>query len=318
MAKRKSGSGVKGRPARSPSAREPAAASKGNRAERRRASRAGKGSRRRRWLPWVSVGVVAAAAVTIVAAGLTHGTKPASKSAAAPGTVARAVRTVPASVFDEVGVPSSLVPPIRVAGQHPPLVSGKLPQVLYVGAEFCPFCAAERWAMAVALNRFGSFKGLGITESSTSDVYPGTKTLTFFGSHFTSPYLVFTPVETTTNQRQNGSYAPLQTPTAGQQRIMNEFDVAPYTTQAGGIPFIDFGNKIVVTGPSFSPQVLQGLSWQQIAAQLSDPTSRVAQSVDGSANLLTAAICEVTNGQPASVCDAPVVERAGTRFTTPG
>ena len=317
MAKRKSGTTVGRSPARSQSRRAPVT-SKGNRAERRRASRAGKGSGGRRWLPWVSVAVVVAAAATIVIAGLTHGTKPASKSATAPEKVARAVQGVPGSTFDKVGVPPNLAPPIRLAGRHPPLVSGDLPQMLYVGAEYCPYCAAERWAMAVALSRFGSFRGLGVTESSTSDVYPGTKTLTFFGSTFTSPYLAFTPVETTTNQRQNGAYAPLQTPTADQQRIMNQFDAPPYTTQAGGIPFIDFGNRIVVTGPGFSPQVLHGLSWEQIAGQLSDPTSQVAQSVDGSANLITAAICEMTNGQPSSVCDTSGVKAARTRITTAG
>jgi len=318
MANRKSGNTVGRAAARSPSARGSAGASKGNRAQRRRDSRAGKRTRQRRWVAWASVGIVAAAVVAIVAAGLKHRAKPATKSAAAPTSVAHAVQGVPASALEEVGVPSGLAPPIRLTRSHPPLVSGKLPQMLYVGAEYCPFCAAERWAMAVALSRFGSFKGLGVTESSTSDVYPGTKTLTFFGSKYTSPYLVFTPVETTTNQRRNGTYPRLQDPTPEQQRIMNEFDVAPYTTQAGGIPFIDFGNKILVTGPSYSPQVLQGLSWQQIAAQLADPTTHVAQSVDGSANLLTAAICEITNGQPSTVCTSHAVEEARTRFTTAG
>jgi len=221
-------------------------------------------------------------------------------------------------VLERVGVPSNLVPPILVTGKHPPLVSGNLPQMLYVGAEYCPYCAAERWAMAVALSRFGSFNGLGITESSTSDVYPGTKTLTFFGSDFTSPYLVFASVETTTNQRRDGTYVPLQTPTVDQRRILSEFDVPPYTQRAGGIPFIDFGNKVLLTGPSFDPRVLRGLSWEQIAAQLSDPTSQVAKSVDGSANLLTAAICEMTKGQPSSVCQSSVIQHARTRFTTAG
>ncbi len=31
------------------------------------------------------------------------------------------------------------------------------PEVLFVGAEFCPFCAAERWPLIVALSRFGHF-----------------------------------------------------------------------------------------------------------------------------------------------------------------
>ena len=41
-----------------------------------------------------------------------------------------------------------------------PLTSGGKPEMLYIGAEYCPYCAAERWAMIVALSRFGTFSGL--------------------------------------------------------------------------------------------------------------------------------------------------------------
>ena len=34
------------------------------------------------------------------------------------------------------------------------------PLVLYVGAEYCPYCAAERCAMVQALSRFGTFSNL--------------------------------------------------------------------------------------------------------------------------------------------------------------
>jgi hypothetical protein len=57
----------------------------------------------------------------------------------------------------------------------------------------------------------------------------------------------------------------------------------------------------------FSPQVLHGQSQQQIAAALSNPSSPIAQAVDGSANLLTAAICQVTGGQPGSVCASSTI-----------
>ena len=53
--------------------------------------------------------------------------------------------------------------------------------------------------------------------------------------------------------------------------------------------------------------MLQGLTWSQIAADLHNPSSPVAQGADGSANLFTAAICKITGNQPASVCTtAPV------------
>ena len=74
-----------------------------------------------------------------------------------------------------------------------------------MGAEYCPYCAAERWGMIVALSRFGTFTGLQTTHSAAKDgagnaeVYPNTATWTFVHSSYTSKYLTFTPVEMNTN-----------------------------------------------------------------------------------------------------------------------
>src|SRR5438270_1263439 len=37
-----------------------------------------------------------------------------------------------------------------------PLRQGRKPVFLFVGAQYCPFCAAERWAVVKALSRFGT------------------------------------------------------------------------------------------------------------------------------------------------------------------
>jgi hypothetical protein len=59
--------------------------------------------------------------------------------------------------------------------------------VLYAGAEYCPFCAAERWALATALSRFGTFTNLGTTASAGGQEYaPNTATLSFHGATYTS------------------------------------------------------------------------------------------------------------------------------------
>jgi hypothetical protein len=58
--------------------------------------------------------------------------------------------------------------------------------------------------------------------------------------------------------------------------------------------------------PLIGPQDLQGLTWSQIAAALSDPSSLLAKGVDGNANYLAAAICSLTGNQPASACTAAV------------
>jgi hypothetical protein len=53
----------------------------------------------------------------------------------------------------------------------------------------------------------------------------------------------------------------------------------------------------------------------QIATDLSEPTSPVAQAIVGAANELTAAICAATNETPATVCrSAGRARRSPTRL----
>jgi hypothetical protein len=220
-----------------------------------------------------------------------------------PASVASQVTHVPPATLDRVG--KGAVPaftqgqPALAAGSGAPLTSAGKPQMLYIGAEYCPYCAATRWSMAIALSRFGTLTPLHGIHSSATDTDPNTATLTFYKSGYTSRYLDFTPVEVQTVSR-----AALQNPTSAQNAIWAKYEPDPSTR---GYPFIDFGNKLVLKGPIYDAAVLQGKSWSQIAATLKDPSSAIAQSVDGAANYITGAICQMTNDQPASVCHTAAV-----------
>jgi hypothetical protein len=220
-----------------------------------------------------------------------------------PASVAAQVTGVPAATLDKVGkgsIPTYMAgqPPLT-AGSGATLTSAGKPQMLYIGAEFCPYCAAMRWSMAVALSRFGTLTPLHGIHSSSTDKDPNTATLTFYKSGYTSNYLSFASVENKTV-----TSGPLQNPTAEQNALWAKYEPNP---QQRGYPFIDFGNKFVLKGPIYDPAVLAGKTWSQIAASLQDPTSQIAQSIDGAANYLTAAICKMTNGQPSSVCTSTAV-----------
>ncbi|MHB8189842.1 MAG: DUF929 family protein [Ferrimicrobium sp.] len=233
----------------------------------------------------------------------------ASSAKPVPSAVFSAITQVPASTLAAVGVNHSLVAtPKKIIGSASvvPLVSNGKPEILYVGAEFCPYCAAERWAMIIALSRFGVFSNLHLMTSSSTDVYPNTNTFTFVHSTYTSKYLAFVPVET-----QTRTYAKLQPLTAADNRLLNSYDVPPYVPSvqnSGSIPFVDFGNSYVINGASYSPQILQGLNWQTIAATLSNPTTATAQSIDGTANEITAATCVLTHNHPGSVCQTNLIK----------
>ncbi|HLI08579.1 MAG TPA: DUF929 family protein [Ktedonobacteraceae bacterium] len=268
---------------------------------------------------WVAVALLVVAAAVGIFFYLSNQSQSSGSSSiaingrkAAPQQVVNEVTNVSPSVLQSVDIGQVQTTPIPLSGQ-PSLTgpSGK-PEFFYYGAEYCPYCAAQRWSMIVALSRFGTFKNLSITTSSASDVYASTPTFSFYGSSYTSSYIDFVSVETTTNQPDSsGGYVTLETPTAQEQQLVNQYDASPYTSQPGSIPFVDIANKYIMIGPAYSPQLLQGQNWQQIASALSDPSSQMAQGIIGGANYLTAAICESTNQQPASVCQAapiPAIE----------
>ena len=228
---------------------------------------------------------------------------------AALASVVHNVTTVPASTLDTVG-PGTFDNKIQtITGNPAALTSGGKPEMLFIGAEYCPYCGVARWAMIVALSRFGTFSGLSTVHSSSSDVYANTPSWSFYKSTYTSKYLTFTPVEQYTNVPDASSpsgYTPLQNLTSAQEALLAKYDVAPYTSENGSIPFVDFGNKYLMNGSPFIPSVLDGLSWATIASDLHNPNSAAAKAVDGTANYFTAAICKMTGNQPASACTSAV------------
>jgi hypothetical protein len=216
-----------------------------------------------------------------------------------PAAVTKNVTSVPASTLNTVGagsVPQTVQKPVTVINGAPLTSNGK-PEMLYIGAEFCPYCAAMRWSMAVALSRFGVLSPLrGIHSAGGNEAYPNTATLTFYKSTYSSKYLSFVPVE-----NEKVDHSPLQATTPQQQALWQKYNPNSY-------PFIDIGNKYKIT-VIYNPQVLQGKTWSQIAAALHDPSSPIAQGANGAANYLTAAICKTTNNQPAAVCTSPAIKK---------
>jgi hypothetical protein len=256
-----------------------------------------------------SVVAVVAVVVALIVIKTTSGGTSASTGSLPTGSalakIVSNVTNVPAATLAAVGKGAGVTPPVPLSGQAALISNGK-PEIMYLGAEYCPYCAAQRWPMAVALSRFGTFSNLGVTRSSTesTEPYPGTNTLTFYKSAYTSKYIVFSPVE-----QLDVNKNPLQKATAQQTALAAKYDVPPYVpaSAANSIPFADFGNKYLISGASYSPQVLKGKTWAQISAALSDPSSPIAKAVDGAANEITAAICKLTDNQPANVCTAPSI-----------
>ncbi len=241
--------------------------------------------------------------------------------ALATAAITTPLATVPASVFNAIGV-ATMPATLTVTAKQPLLRSGSLSRFVYVGAEYCPYCAMDRWAMVTALDRFGSFTGLKQIDSSSTDTPASIPTLSFLGSKYTSKYIVFTPYEEEDRNRN-----PLETVPNDVSNLFSTYDAPPngngtvFNNNSGGIPFIDVANKYVSAGtPTAFQAVINGtendsLTHVQIAQAVNDPTSAVgvamgAKYIVGEANYLSAAVCAVDGAKPASVCGSKGVSAA--------
>ncbi len=261
-----------------------------------RAARQRAEARRRILVAIASITAVLAFVVALVAVKLTS--TPArlvASESQAPPVVVRQVTTVPAAVLARVSPGQAVTPLHTVKASGPLLTIGGKPAIVFVSEESCPFCAAERWSLAVALSHFGTWSHLGTTTSSSIDVYPDTATLSFRAAYYQSTELTLRTTELTDNAGR-----PLQAQTSLDTSLIDAFDVPPYVNsadQSGAVPFLDIANRYILAGAQYNPQVLAGLSAAQIASKLSSPSSPVAQAIDGSAQAIVAAIDQVLHDE---------------------
>jgi Domain of unknown function (DUF929) len=261
-----------------------------------RAARQRARMRRRLLVAIASMTAVVAIVVALVAIKLTSPNPVASETPASAG-LARQATTVPAAVLAEVkpGEAATPLQPAKTPGSR--LTVGGKPAIVFVSEESCPFCAAERWPLVVALSHFGTWSHLGSTKSSATDIYPDTATLSFRDARYTSRELTLRTTELTDNRGR-----ALQALTPLDSTLIRTYDVPPYVNsadQSGVVPFLDLANQDVLAGAQYNPQVLAGLSAAQIASQLRDTSSPVAQAIDGSANVIIAAINQILHRTPA-------------------
>ncbi len=257
--------------------------------------------------PWLLVGGIVVMVAVVVGIFIYLSKQPAS-GPPPTNAVLNTITHIDPTVLAKVGTGSAtnLMKPVP---NGPPLTgpTGK-PEVFYAGGEYCPFCAAQRWALIVSLSRFGTFNNVTAITSEESSI----PTFTFHNSTYKSQYIDFVPLELQDNQTNP---QPLETPTPAQQQLISTYDAPPYTStqSAGSIPFIDIANQQVSSGAYYSPDLLVGHTWDDIASQIKDPSTDISKNVLGAANYMTAAICVATQNQPANVCTAdpiPQIEKS--------
>ncbi len=225
-----------------------------------------------------------------------------------PEIAARLNRPVPSSLLatlrkaSKAGLDLAKAPDVAnfrpIAG--PRLSKRRKVGVLYVGADFCPFCASDRWALVLTLIRFGELHGLEYMASSVKDAFPNTVTFTFSNVTYSSNYVKFEAVEVANRAGKSlGRLSKIQ------DTIFAKFDAPPYQSSADSIPFVYIGGRYLLTKPIALPGGLTGMSWKEVVTALADPKSELFQNIMPQVNAMTAAICTLDGGDPGIVCLAP-------------
>lgn len=251
--------------------------------------------------------LVALAATTMAAPAAakkpkSDGTKP------MPAKVRAALAGVTQETLDAVGV--SKLDGQETFGRRKlsgdPLTKDGKPELLAGFLEWCPHCAANSWSLVIALQKFGTFKGLRILDTGTyfqreaggSKTTKHTKGVSFAKSTFTSDYLAFVPVVV---QDRNGKF---------KTKLTKKLNAQLGNPQS--FPAANFGGLYATEGAAFDPELLGGpkRTWLQVAATANDPNDPLGQGIDSAANLFTAMICAMTGDQPAEVCSTAAVTAA--------
>ncbi len=189
------------------------------------------------------------------------------------------------------GPPSALMISAVKTISGTPYTSGGRPVVVYIGADYCMYCAAQRWSIVMTLLRFGNISGLEYMSSSPAE--GDLPTFTFQSAHYASRFIVFQGFE-----QEDRNNQPLQTVPSNYTGVFSNYGSA--------YPFLNFGDKYVISGALWAPSSLENDNWTSVYTAIGSNTT-LGNQIKAGANVMTALVCRLTNNQPASVCDEPPI-----------
>ncbi len=167
--------------------------------------------------------------------------------------------------------------------------AGKL-YVFFMGAEYCPYCAAERWAIVRALQKFGQWDGLKQTMSAARDEpFLNLPTYDFTKATYTSPNIEFASREV-----KDRDFKPLQKLLKTEEKLVRKFNPGKE------IPFLLIGGRFMQVGSGFTPKIFIGHTFRQTETELKKMESEIRKTIDDEANIISALMC--VSGLPPEVC----------------
>lgn len=249
----------------------------------------GGASRHSRWA-WAAVALVAAGvvvgAVVVVGGG----------GAAGSGTRASAFHSAGGPQASSGADASTALSAVqRVSGT--PLVEAGKPVLFFMGGQFCPFCAADRWAFVKATSRFGTWTNLRPLQSQGGvDGFDSLPTYNLVGARYHSDLISLRHKEVA-----DVSGNKLESLDSRESGLVNAYDAG------GSIPFTVAGGSSgqYTVGLAFSPGLLKGQSFGQLRrAVASNANTPTVKAIGAEADAMTALLCKLTGGKPAATCSA--------------
>ncbi|HUK26833.1 MAG TPA: DUF929 family protein [Candidatus Acidoferrales bacterium] len=167
--------------------------------------------------------------------------------------------------------------------------SGKV-FVFFMGAEHCPYCAAERWAIVRSLQKFGQWEGLKQTISAARDEpFLNLPTYDFTQATYTSPH-----VEFVSREIKDRDFRPLQKLLKTEEKLIQKFNPSEE------IPFLLVGGRFTQIGSGFTPKIFIGHTFRQTETELKKIESEIRKTIDDEANIISALLC--LSGLPPEIC----------------
>ena len=173
--------------------------------------------------------------------------------------------------------------------KEPMMRDGKL-FVFFMGAEYCPFCAAERWSIVRGLQKFGQWNGLKQTMSAARDEpFLNLPTYDFTEATYTSSHIEFVAREL-----KNREFKPLQKLQKTEEKLVRKFNPEKE------IPFLLVGGRFMQVGSGFSPKIFIGHTFRQTETELKKIESEIRKTIDAEGNIIAALLC--VSGLPPELC----------------
>ena len=178
--------------------------------------------------------------------------------------------------------------------------------VFFMGAEYCPYCAAERWAVVRALQKFGQWSGLNQTMSAARDEqFLNLPTYDFTEATYTSTHVEFVSRET-----KDREFKPLQKLLKSEEKLVRKYNPKKE------IPFLLIGGRFMQIGSGFTPKIFIGHTFRQTETELKKTESEIRKIIDEEASYIAALLCAA--GLPPELCKetglAELVAQANSRL----